>query len=182
MILPIILFLSVLYHLKSFIVTRSANSVISNQCIYGSKNNKHQSKSTNIKNIESYNKKLLLKELLNEILAEGQTITQLIDEQDEYLLSENGIVEVSDQTKQTNLLNSVIRLYCTHSSPNFNMPWQRQKQEFSSSTGFVLPGRKILTNAHSVEYCSLVQVKKRQSESKFVASVSAGDISFNQKH
>ena len=71
------------------------------------------------------------------------------------------------------ILDSVVRVFCTHSEPNFAMPWQRLKQDYSTSTGFVIQGRRILTNAHSVEYGSLVQVKKRQSEDKFVASVLA---------
>lgn len=84
------------------------------------------------------------------------------------------------------LLNSVIRIYCTHSEPNFNMPWQRRKQESSTSSGFVIhttnrhrpnqPARSyILTNAHSVEYGSIIQVKKRQSEKKYLARALAGD-------
>ena len=73
----------------------------------------------------------------------------------------------------TELLNGVVRVYCTHSPPNFAMPWQRLKQEFSSSTGFVIAGRRLLTNAHAVEFGSLIQVKKRESEDKYVASVAA---------
>lgn len=76
---------------------------------------------------------------------------------------------------QTELLNGVVRIYCTHSQPNFGMPWQRMKQEFSTSTGFVIDGNRILTNAHAVEYGSLIQVKKRSSEKKYVASVIAGE-------
>jgi S1-C subfamily serine protease len=76
-------------------------------------------------------------------------------------------------TEQTELLNGVVRIYCTHSQPNFGMPWQRMKQEFSTSTGFVIDGNRILTNAHAVEYGSLIQVKKRSSEKKYVASVIA---------
>ena len=76
---------------------------------------------------------------------------------------------------QTKLLNGVVRIYCTHSQPNFGMPWQRMKQEFSTSTGFVIDGKRILTNAHAVEYGSLIQVKKRSSEKKYVASVIAGN-------
>jgi len=78
-----------------------------------------------------------------------------------------------EQEKQTKLLNSVIRVHCTHSVPNYNMPWQRQKQDFSTSTGFILNSKQILTNAHAVEYGSLIQVKKRQSEKKFSAYVTA---------
>jgi S1-C subfamily serine protease len=53
------------------------------------------------------------------------------------------------------------------------MPWQRQKQEFSTSSGFIIDKKRIITNAHAVEYGSLIQVKKRQSEKKYVASVVA---------
>ena len=74
---------------------------------------------------------------------------------------------------QTDLLNGVVRIYCTHSPPNFSMPWQRLKQEFSTSTGFVIGAKQILTNAHAVEFGSLIQVKRRESEDKFVASVVA---------
>jgi hypothetical protein len=76
--------------------------------------------------------------------------------------------------EQSQLLDSVIRIYCTHSKPNFAMPWQRRRQESSTSTGFAIRDQRILTNAHSVEYGSLVQVKKRQSEDKFLAKVTAG--------
>jgi S1-C subfamily serine protease len=78
-----------------------------------------------------------------------------------------------DDAKEQSLLNGVVRIFCTHSEPNFLMPWQRSKQEFSTSSGFIISGQQILTNAHSIEYGSLVQVKKRQSEQKFVASVIA---------
>ena len=72
------------------------------------------------------------------------------------------------------LLNSVVRIFCTHSEPNFAMPWQRLKQESSTSSGLLIDGNRILTNAHSVDYGSLIQVKKRESEKKYIASVIAG--------
>lgn len=83
------------------------------------------------------------------------------------------------------ILNGVIRVYCTHSEPNFNIPWQRKKQESSTSSGFVITqmhktnnGKTlkpyIITNAHSVEYGSIIQVKKRQSEKKYLAKALAG--------
>ena len=103
-------------------------------------------------------------------------------------------LDLSDMQSQTDtnpsndedLLNSVIRIYCTHSEPNFNMPWQRRKQESSTSSGFIIhtsnrhhhpdqsPRSYILTNAHSVEYGSIIQVKKRQSEKKYLARALAG--------
>lgn len=67
----------------------------------------------------------------------------------------------------------VVRIYCTHSPPSFGMPWQKLRQEFSTSSGFVIQGRRIITNAHAVEYGTLIQVKNRQSERKFLARVEA---------
>lgn len=71
------------------------------------------------------------------------------------------------------IMDGVVRVYCTHCPPNFSMPWQRVKQDFSTASGFVIDGRRILTNAHAVEYGTLVQVKKRQSERKYLAKVHA---------
>lgn len=70
------------------------------------------------------------------------------------------------------LFDSIVRIYCTHSPPDHTMPWQRLKQEYSTSSGFIIEGSRILTNAHAVEYGSLIQVKKRSSEKKYLAKVS----------
>lgn len=85
----------------------------------------------------------------------------------------DGEASESGSRGHCNLTNGVVRIYCTHSPPNFGMPWQRLRQEFSTSTGFVIGGNKILTNAHAVEYGSLIQVKAGDSEKKYVASAVA---------
>ena len=113
-----------------------------------------------------------------ELLRTGSGNSQLMDMLDDMEgkgLGEMGSHSSSLSSDQTELLNGVLRIYCTHSQPNFGMPWQRMKQEFSTSTGFVIDGKRILTNAHAVEYGSLIQVKKRSSEKKYVASVIAGN-------
>lgn len=95
------------------------------------------------------------------------------------LSSPNGLNESPNgyptKDNYNKLIDGVVRIYCTHSEPNFGMPWQRTKQDFSTSSGFIIEStsRQILTNAHAVEYGSLIQVKKRQSEKKYVASVLA---------
>lgn len=50
------------------------------------------------------------------------------------------------------------QIYCTHNLPSWSLPWQRLKQEQSTSSGFVIDGRRLITNAHSVEYSTLIQV------------------------
>jgi hypothetical protein len=52
-------------------------------------------------------------------------------------------------------MDSVLKVYCLHTEPNFSLPWQRKRQYPSSSSGFIVSTgeRKwILTNAHSVDY------------------------------
>lgn len=40
-------------------------------------------------------------------------------------------------------------------------------------TGFVIEGRRIITNAHSVEYGSIIQLRKRGDDTKWVAQLLA---------
>jgi len=130
------------------------------------------SSSLKAKVVDDDEKEMLALDVFNILLDKfGGDIASIIgnnnDEDDD---SHDDDDEVNDRSK---LFDGVIRVYCTHSQPSFSMPWQRQKQEFSTSTGFVIDGGRILTNAHAVEYGSLIQVKKRQSEKKYVASVIA---------
>lgn len=73
------------------------------------------------------------------------------------------------------VLDAVVKVYCTHSPPNFALPWQRKTQHTSGSTGFIISGpngeRWMLTNAHSVSYHSQVKVRKRGGDTRFVARV-----------
>lgn len=69
------------------------------------------------------------------------------------------------------LMEATIKVFCTHSEPNFSLPWQRKRQFQSSGSGFIIPGRRILTNAHCVDHHTQVKVKRRGTDTKFVASV-----------
>ncbi|KAL7191995.1 hypothetical protein ACSBR2_023960 [Camellia fascicularis] len=70
-------------------------------------------------------------------------------------------------------MDAVVKVFCTHTEPNFSLPWQRKRQYSSSSSGFVVGGRRVLTNAHSVEHYTQVKLKKRGSDTKYVATVLA---------
>jgi len=153
-----------------------------------------QSRANNAKKTKPVSKKLPSlstnerEELINDIVAEllekfdqftsssssGAVGNPAIDGFDEH--NNHPSATESPAQSQETLLNSVIRVFCTHSEPNFAMPWQRLKQESSTSSGFVVEGNRIMTNAHSVEYGSLIQVKKRKSEKKYLARVVAGSI------
>merc|ERR1719414_1364549 len=70
-------------------------------------------------------------------------------------------------------LNAVVKVFTTHSEPHFSLPWQKRRQIKSSGTGFIIEGRRVLTNAHCVEYGSQVQLKRRGSDTKYSATVEA---------
>eukprot|EP00892_Ulva_mutabilis_P000485 jgi/Ulvmu1/10437/UM062_0034.1 len=90
---------------------------------------------------------------------------------------------VVDRTASEKLMNPVIKVYCRHTEPNYSLPWQRQRQYSSSSSGFAVlwgdvdsdgnPKRWLLTNGHSVEYHSQVRVKRRGDDKKYLARVLA---------
>ncbi|XP_047082593.1 protease Do-like 9 [Lolium rigidum] len=70
-------------------------------------------------------------------------------------------------------MDAVVKVFCVHTEPNFSLPWQRKRQYSSSSSGFVIGGRRVLTNAHSVEHFTQVKLKKRGSDTKYLATVLA---------
>lgn len=71
------------------------------------------------------------------------------------------------------VLNCVLKVFCTHCEPNYELPWAMTAQRQSTSSAFVIEGRRILTNAHSVEHYTTVMVKKRYSDTKYMADVIA---------
>ncbi|PKA52661.1 Protease Do-like 9 [Apostasia shenzhenica] len=70
-------------------------------------------------------------------------------------------------------MDAVVKVFCVHTEPNFSLPWQRKRQYGSSSSGFIIGGRRVLTNAHSVEHYTQVKLKKRGSDTKYLATVLA---------
>ncbi|GAX84374.1 hypothetical protein CEUSTIGMA_g11796.t1 [Chlamydomonas eustigma] len=68
---------------------------------------------------------------------------------------------------------AVVKVFAIHCEPNFSLPWQRKRQFSSSSSGFIIPGKRILTNAHCVADYTQVKVKRRGSDVKYVAQVLA---------
>ncbi|KAE9616282.1 putative peptidase Do [Lupinus albus] len=70
-------------------------------------------------------------------------------------------------------LNSVVKIFTVSCSPNYLLPWQNKSQRESMGSGFVIPGKKILTNAHVIADHSFVLVRKHGSPTKYRAEVKA---------
>lgn len=71
------------------------------------------------------------------------------------------------------VLNCIVKIYCTHGPPNYSMPWAMQRQKQSTSSGFIMSNRRIITCAHCVEHHTVVMVKRRGSDAKYPARVVA---------
>ncbi len=70
------------------------------------------------------------------------------------------------------VFDSIVKIYATHNfEPDTTMPWQKRHSYTSYSSGFVIQGRQILTNAHSVEYAGQVLVRRRGSSKKYRAKI-----------
>ncbi|KAJ6888642.1 protease Do-like 9 [Populus alba x Populus x berolinensis] len=80
---------------------------------------------------------------------------------------------VEGVTRVVPAMDAVVKVFCVHTEPNLSLPWQRKRQYSSSSSGFVIGGRRVLTNAHSVEHYTQVKLKKRGSDTKYLATVLA---------
>eukprot|EP00977_Amphora_coffeiformis_P025424 scaffold19753_cov231-Amphora_coffeaeformis.AAC.2 len=84
--------------------------------------------------------------------------------------------EVDEEEEQlSRVLDSILKIHCTHSEPDYLIPWQKQHQSPSTSSGFVIEipgvGKRVMTNAHSVEYGTMIQVQRRGGERKYQATV-----------
>ncbi|KAF1880761.1 hypothetical protein Lal_00011820 [Lupinus albus] len=63
-------------------------------------------------------------------------------------------------------LNAVVKVYCTHTAPDYSLPWQKQRQ-------FTSTGRQDFENLN----CRiLVKVKRRGDDTKYVAKVLARGV------
>ena len=69
--------------------------------------------------------------------------------------------------------NSVVKVFSTMRLPDMARPWSKNNPVEASGSGVVVEGKRILTNAHVVNYASQVQVQGHQSGDKISATVVA---------
>jgi S1-C subfamily serine protease len=69
------------------------------------------------------------------------------------------------------LLKSVVKVFTVKTEPDYTMPWQLKRQTISTASGFIISGRRIVTNAHAIDYQTSVRVRRHGSSDKYVARV-----------
>src|ERR1700678_4131971 len=67
------------------------------------------------------------------------------------------------------LTKSVVKIFTTMQEPNYYEPWRESSQEYVSGSGCVLPGNRILTNAHVVSNAIFIEVLKEGDSQKYIA-------------
>ena len=67
--------------------------------------------------------------------------------------------------------NSVVKVFSTMRYPDFYRPWTKRAPSDATGSGVVIEGKRILSNAHVVQYASQVQVQANQAGDKISATV-----------
>ena len=83
------------------------------------------------------------------------------------------LLAVSPAYSADAIRDSVVKISVTQRSPNFTQPWTKSAAHEASGSGFVIAGKRILTNAHVVQYASQIYVQPHQSAEKLPAEVLA---------
>jgi S1-C subfamily serine protease len=78
---------------------------------------------------------------------------------------------LAGQSKEGEIRDSVVKIYSSLRGPDLIKPWQKGTSQEATGTGIVIEGKRILTNAHVVNYASQVFVEPNQSGEKFAATV-----------
>jgi S1-C subfamily serine protease len=69
--------------------------------------------------------------------------------------------------------NSVVKIFSTVRYPDPYKPWSKQSPLDVTGSGVVIEGKRILTNAHVVNYASQVQIQANEAGDKISATVEA---------
>ena len=69
------------------------------------------------------------------------------------------------------LEHSVVKIYVTMQNEDYSLPWQSYPPQSGNGTGFIIKGKRILSNAHVVSNARFIEVKKNGSPRRFAARV-----------
>ena len=67
--------------------------------------------------------------------------------------------------------NAVVKIYFTQQREDYSLPWQAGPTFGGTGSGFVIRGRRILTNAHIVSDARFIQVRKLNDSAQYSARV-----------
>jgi S1-C subfamily serine protease len=68
---------------------------------------------------------------------------------------------------------AMVKIYAVHARPNYDLPWAMLPPATSSSSGCIIAGNLILTNAHSVANQTFIEVRRHGIAEKYPARIHA---------
>ena len=86
--------------------------------------------------------------------------------------TESAVPASTDKNFDT-VANSVVKIFSDVRYPDAFKPWLKNAPAMITGSGVVIEGKRILSNAHVVEYASQVQIQANQSGDKVSATVEA---------
>ena len=81
------------------------------------------------------------------------------------------VVPTISQAKTTQ--ESIVKVFTTSMSYNYNAPWQTNALEECSGSGCIISGKRILTNAHVVSNATFIEIQRHGDPARFTAKVIA---------
>ena len=84
--------------------------------------------------------------------------------------SENAATQKAGPVDAT-VENSVVKVFSTVAQPDPYRPWSKETPSEITGSGTVIPGKRILTNAHMVLYASQIEIQANQAGDKIAATV-----------
>jgi S1-C subfamily serine protease len=84
-----------------------------------------------------------------------------------------GCMTVSPLSAQTNVKESIVKIYTVYKSHSYSEPWQMSGQASRTGSGCIITGRRILTDAHVVADSTFIQVKRAGEAKRYTAEVEA---------
>eukprot|EP01132_Coremiostelium_polycephalum_P009066 gene9066-11104_t len=79
--------------------------------------------------------------------------------------------EISNVDESDPLLDPMVKVFSVLTSPNYYTPWQMRPQREVTGSGFIISGRRILTNAHVVSDQTSIMLTKFGNPTKFPAKL-----------
>jgi len=84
-----------------------------------------------------------------------------------------GCMTASPLSAQTNVKESIVKIYTVFKSHSYGEPWQMSGQMSRTGSGCIITGKRILTDAHVVADSTFIQVKRAGEAKKYTAEVEA---------
>jgi S1-C subfamily serine protease len=80
-------------------------------------------------------------------------------------------VNVPQTAKQQDFEKSVVFIRSARQNFNYTTPWKQTEMSQGIGTGFVIAGKRILTNAHNVSNCKYLELRKENVAKRYLGKV-----------